>query len=390
MLGIFSGLLKHVPGGRKRDEHNGETITNILHFRVTTGILFCCVLLVTCLEWIGNGNKITCILEGPVDNWVIPQNVINTFCYISSTFTLPKHYNSRIGHDSVGYGVGAHGSTVYSDGDENYKAYYQWVPFVLLLQGILFYVPHCLFKIWEGGKIQKIIAGLDTLILNRDDRANREKILAKYVVESLGTHNGWALKMLFVEFLNLINVIFNIVFVDIFLAGEFRTYGLQVLELLESDPEKRIDPMSKVFPRVTKCTYHKFGPGGTIQNHDALCVLPINIINEKIYVFIWFWFLTLTVITIFGIIYHIFYLISPGIIKMTLNTRTMNQKDIHLDEMGEKFEVGDWKLLMILSQNMEPLVFGEFLRKLHLTMEMEFKKKKKVTKIAKSYTSLPA
>ena len=36
--------------------------------------------------------------------------------------------------------------------------------------------------------------------------------------------------------------------------------------------------------------------------------------------------------------------------------------------MGKHFEVGDWKLLYILSRNMEPLVFGEFLRELHQAM----------------------
>ena len=30
-----------------------------------------------------------------------------------------------------------------------------------------------------------------------------------------------------------------------------------------------MDPMSKVFPRVTKCTFQKYGPSGTVQNHDA-------------------------------------------------------------------------------------------------------------------------
>ena len=41
--------------------------------------------------------------------------------------------------------------------------------------------------------------------------------------------------------------------------------------------------MAKVFPKVSKCTFHRYGPSGTIGNHDGLCILPINIINEKEY-----------------------------------------------------------------------------------------------------------
>ena len=49
--------------------------------------------------------------------------------------------------------------------------------------------------------------------------------------------------------------------------------------------------------QVTKCTFHKFGPSGTVQKFDGLCVLPLNIINEKIYVFLWFWFVILAITT---------------------------------------------------------------------------------------------
>lgn len=79
-----------------------------------------------------------------------------------------------------------------------------------------------MFKAWEGGKVKNIIAGLNQLILVKEERAAKERILANYIVESLHTHNFWALKMLLIEFINLLNVVGQIYFIDAFLGGEFR------------------------------------------------------------------------------------------------------------------------------------------------------------------------
>ena len=121
-----------------------------LHYRVTTLLIFSCCILVTALDWVGNGNSITCIMYGDSDSWTIPPNVINTYCYIMSTFTLLSQLTGSIGHD-----VAAPGIVTYNNktGDVTFKAYYQWVPFVLFLQAGLFYAPHLLCKIWEGGKV---------------------------------------------------------------------------------------------------------------------------------------------------------------------------------------------------------------------------------------------
>ena len=37
---------------------------------------------------------------------------------------------------------------------------------------------------------------------------------------------------------------------DVFLGGHFTTYGYKVLSISEQPLEKRVDPMSKVFPKV--------------------------------------------------------------------------------------------------------------------------------------------
>ncbi len=84
---------------------------------------------------------------------------------------------------------------------------------------------------------------------------------------------------------------------DWFFGGQFTTYGAEVLAVSEQPIEERVDPMNRVFPKVTKCTFHKYGPSGTVENHDGLCVLAMNIINEKIYVFLWLWYIVLTVWT---------------------------------------------------------------------------------------------
>lgn len=57
---------------------------------------------------------------------------------------------------------------------------------------------------------------------------------------------------------------------------------MQVVQYAEMDQEERVDPMIYVFPRMTKCHFHKFGPSGTLERHDAFCLLPLNILNEKV------------------------------------------------------------------------------------------------------------
>jgi len=329
-----------------------------LHYRVTTLLIFGCCILVTALDWIGNGNSIACIMEGDSDSWTIPPNVINTFCYIMSTFTLPSQLAGSVGHDVAAPGVGTYN---HKTGDVTFKAYYQWVPFVLFMQACLFYAPHLLCKMWEGGKINGIISGLNAMVIDRSERKGKQRIVAQYLVDNLHTHNIWAIKMFIAEIMYFLNVLGNIYFMDVFLGGEFRTYGLQVASIMELDPEDRVDPMSRIFPRVTKCTFNKFGPSGTVQRRDAMCVMPVNIINEKIYVFLWFWLTALVIITGLSLLYSAFLLTAPSVRNMMLRSRAAHQGRVTaaLDDVTRRLHVGDWKLLHILGMNMEPLVFGE-------------------------------
>lgn len=74
------------------------------------------------------------------------QKVINTYCWISHSYT----YQNKIISNFSNSGKEVNGNTII------YHSYYQWVPFMLFFQAILFYAPHWIWKMWEGGKIRMI------------------------------------------------------------------------------------------------------------------------------------------------------------------------------------------------------------------------------------------
>ena len=79
--------------------------------------------------------------------------------------------------------------------------------------------------------------------------------------------------------------------------------------------------MVYIFPRMTKCTFHKFGTSGEIEKHDALCILPLNIFNEKIYIFLWFWMFILGILTLLVVIYRCLIIISSDVRAYLLKIR---------------------------------------------------------------------
>lgn len=90
-------------------------------------VLITCSLLVTSRQYIGD--PIDCIVDAD-----IPQNVMDTYCWIHATFTIA---NRRQDRNTV-----AHPGVAPTGGEEKkYHKYYQWVCFTLFFQAALFYIP---------------------------------------------------------------------------------------------------------------------------------------------------------------------------------------------------------------------------------------------------------
>ena len=146
---------------------------------------------------------------------------------------------------------------------------------------------------------------------------------------------------------------------DRFFDGTFLTYGIEVISFAERDQEDRIDPMVYIFPRMTKCTFHKFGPSGEIEKHDAMCILPINIVNEKIYIFLWFWMALLLVLTFLSNVFRFFIIVSPRIRAYLMYIRYRLIKKECINIIIKQTKMGDWFLLYLLGQNIDSIIFKE-------------------------------
>lgn len=73
-------------------------------------------------------------------------------------------------------------------------------------------------------------------------------------------------KKLIIKILTLFTFSGQMFLMNKFFDGEFMTFGLDVIRHMEADQEDRMDPMIYIFPRMTKCTFYKYGVSGEVSS----------------------------------------------------------------------------------------------------------------------------
>ena len=461
MLDIFSGLRLVV----KRRNINIDNAIFRCHWFFTSTLLVSFSLIITARQYVGQPIECHSVNK-------IPDSLLNSYCWVQSTFTVPQACNRQLVGVEVPYPCidNSRGR------EQKLYAYYQWVGIVLFVQGLLFHLPYYLWKLWENGLIKAITGGLRVAVLNEEERARKKEIVVEYINDHLGCHKRYALKYFLCEFICLINLLGQLWATNRFFDGQFLRYGIEVMQyssstlsgqlgllaqptvvgehrqvssgdgggggrhddddhghdhvnhnqqphqqhqqqssssggggsssnssesqqqaILKTLPlskapissqlrmqqlkrdSQQVDPMGYIFPRMTKCTYYDFGSSGDVQKHDALCLLPLNIINEKIYIALWFWFLILALLTVLVIIYRICAMISENVRCKGLISRCKlsNEHDIRL--ICKHCDVGDWFLFYMVAENVDPLIMREIVASIsgkvreHLDLKRELR-----------------
>jgi len=308
-----------------------------LHYRVTCGMLLLFSVIVTVQHLLLSEKKFNCICDDKDDDDEKIRPMIQ-WCFMRGGFT-DKYTGEPLGNTK--------------DATSRYHSYYIWVPFVLVFQAGLFYAPHVLLKLWKHPLLEQLVSCFKESLVEPDEEetiAKRNEV-AKFLARTLKKNNSWAMKMLLIELVYMVNPLFNFFLTDYFLQGYFLTYGSDVAKHIAYGEPGSNGPMDKLFPIMSKCTFHKYGPTGTIEKKDLLCVLPMNVVNSKIYFILWFWFHMLTAITALSFASNVILAFSTSASSGKL-TKFCGPRMSRLivDDLKERLDHGDWKLLLLVAK----------------------------------------
>jgi len=89
------------------------------------------------------------------------------------------------------------------------------------------------------------------------------------------------------------NAVGQLFILNEFLGTNYNAYGFEVMGKLSRGEDFEESPR---FPRVTMCDF-SIRQLRNVQQYSVQCVLPINLFNEKIFMFVWFWLVAVSVLS---------------------------------------------------------------------------------------------
>ncbi|KAL7061375.1 hypothetical protein AAHC03_010056 [Spirometra sp. Aus1] len=316
-----------------------EDFADKINFIFTVIIISVCTLVVTVKQYILK--PISCYIATEVGGTNL-LNYVENYCWVQGT--LPISYSGKMPSTD----------SAWQEMEAKKILYYQWVPFVLGLQCILFYVPrlvwqlichhstgsdleHIIKKAVEAvhakendrpGVMDELATWVEHLVFQEQKRAimktaasavfsqrkeydkaydstrmGSSHLLRRFSVPLFSRPRGNYIffAYLSLKLLYLANAVAQMFLMQAFLGFEPTTlpFGVQVLENIFKGQDWQV---TLTFPRVGFCLVKMKQLGVTTNAVTAQCALPVNMLNEKIYIFLWWWILLAAVLTVFSLL----------------------------------------------------------------------------------------
>jgi len=293
----------------------------------------------------------------------VDEEVLNSYCWMYASFDIPPEYE------------GSCTRRVY-DSTNLYHTYYQFVSVFLVVQAVLMYLPRCIWLSMEGGLMQFLVAGNTGRVVEDSDK-KKHTLLLNYREHVHNKFNRYAFCFFFCELLNILILVTQVFVTNAFLNYRYMDYGYQVYKYYMLPPEERqkfdaINPMCEVFAKVASCNYVRYGRGGGQERKAAICILSLNIINDKVFVALWYWHAFLLVVGFLRIMSRAFQLASARVRFFLMRTQMHryfnNNKQVNsIRKYLMNCSIGDWFVLYQMCKNVNTRFFAEFLALISLT-----------------------
>lgn len=158
---------------------------------------------------------------------------------------------------------------------------------------------------------------------------------------------------------------FNIWLMDVFFNNFWTSYYAAVSTIGTDEYQYWNAFTSKVFPKLAKCDVNTYGVSGSLQRFDALCLLPLNVLNEKIFAFLYIWFISLTILSIFNCIFLATTIFCERLRFHLIYGRAGNLGSHIVSKVNKGLTYGDWFILYKISSNINHEVFENVISDLY-------------------------
>ncbi|KRZ12118.1 Innexin unc-9 [Trichinella zimbabwensis] len=300
--------------------------------------------------WSFVGTPIQCWFPAYFKGWWIQYSL--DYCYVQNTYFLPftKSMPLKNYWDLIRNPIDIPESV--EKREERLIGYYQWVPFILALVAVCFWMPMAFWRAlnMHSGISVKTVCDMTSIVehvepLSRQKNVDKiAQLLDHSTVLSARLHGrnlftGRYILLLYlaVKIYYVINAVMLFFMLQHFLGVEDSFWGARVFYNLVYGRQWE---ETGNFPRVTICDF-EVRELGNVHRHSVQCVLMINMFNEKIFLFFWWWFVILAVLNFVNLLcwiasiifdsfnssYVISYLEDSARLEMSENEFLLNIED---------------------------------------------------------------